>query len=452
MALADGIRTAIRSLLGVSAYEPAKGFGPELDDETVERVREAIGGNLQPLPTTKLRWYLADLERAQHNADVGNIEMAARLYRAMRRDGVLAGLLGTRTAGLVRLPKRFYGKRKIVKALTAKNGTRSVFDEMFPPAELALLAADGITLGVGVAELVPVPGRSYPVMVRLDPEFLQYQWSESRWYFNSLAGRLPITPGDGRWILHVPGGRMSPWTFGLWPALGRSFINKEHALLHRSNFSAKLANPARLGYAPAGATEPQRMGWLKKIGAWATNTVFDIPPGWDVKILESNGRGFEVFEKEISTSDYEMMIALAGQIVTTTGGSGFVSAGLFKTVRQDLIKGDAEALAYTINTQGLPGWIATEFGEDAIDDGNVVEWDTDEPKDKASEATTMTALGAGIKSLNEALAAAGTGRSVDVTELASRFGVPLREGAVEPPEETSVAPPASGPRALPEAA
>jgi hypothetical protein len=422
--LRQAFRERAAALLGISAYTPPGNQNePSLDDESVKRIREAQGGNLQPVPTTRLRWYLADLERAQAQADMGNLTLAAQLYRAMRRDGTLAGLLGTRTSGLVRLPKRFYGRPEIAQVLRARNGTRSVFDDMFPPSELALLAADGIVLGVGVAELVPVPGRDFPVMIRLDPQYLQYRWSESRWYYLSIAGAIPITPGDGRWILHVPGGRMAPWNSGLWPALGRSFINKEHAMLHRSNFSAKLANPARAAVSPIGASEVERKGMLQRLIAWGVNTVFELPVGWDVKIIESNGRGYEVFDSEILSSDTEFMICLNGQVVTTTGGTGFSNQDIHKSVRSDLIKDTGEGLAYTLNTQGLPPFIVNRWGIEALNDSTIVEWDTSTPKDLATQAASLTAAAGAITALDTALAPHD--RRLDVDELTVRFDVPV---------------------------
>jgi hypothetical protein len=451
-----GWKDTIAALLGISAYQSPKGFGPELGSEAVEEVRRNLNGQIQPLPTTKLRWYLAELQSAQAAADGGDLQPAAQLYRAMRRDGVLAGLLGTRSAGLVRLPKRFYGDKQIVDALRDNNGSRSVFDEMFPPAELAQLAADGFTLGVGVAEMVPVEGRAYPVMVRLDPEFLQYRWAENRWYFLSIAGALPITPGDGRWILHMPGARMSPWHFGLWPALGRSFINKEHAMLHRSNYSAKLANPARAAVAPSGATETQRQGFLQRLIAWGVNTVFELPPGWDVKIIESNGRGIEVFQKEIDTSDNEYMVAISGQLVTTTGGTGFANADIHQSIRQDLIKGDGESLSYTINTQGLPQYIAANFGgPDAISERWVnVEWDTSTPKQLKDEAQTLLTLAQGVAQM--AVSLQGTDRRLNLDELATRYGLPISsnverdEGTTDEPQ-AEIKPVAAAPTPKPPA-
>jgi hypothetical protein len=428
--VANLLQSIVRTLLGISAYQgPTNDLGaaqyPQLGDAHVDEIRKALGGNIQPVTTTKLRWYLADLEAAQISADAGYMRPAAQLCRAMRRDGVVSGLLGTRSGGLIRLPNTFYGDAAIVSDLKSLNGTRSVFDEMVPPAELQALNDDGLYLGVGVAELVPVEGRDYPVLVRLDPEYLRYRWNENRWYFESVAGLLPITPGDGRWVLHMPGARMSPWLYGMWSALGRSFINKEHALLHRSNYSAKLANPARLAFAPNGANEAQRLGFFKKLLAWATNTVIELPPGYDAKLLESNGRGSDVFQKEIDTSDNEITVCVAGQTVTVDGGAGFQNGDIYKTIREDLIKRDATALEYTCNTQILPQFIARRYGEAAITRrATGIQWDTRAPKELEAQARTLQQVTQALVGLRDVLT--GSNRALDLDALATQFSIPLR--------------------------
>jgi phage gp29-like protein len=423
-----GWKEKIGALLGISAYELPKGQGPSLSSGFVEKIRERFGGQLSPLPATKTRWYLRDLEAAIHSADAGNLSQAAKLYHSFRRDGTIAGLLATRTSGLVRLPKRFRGDAEIKRALEASDGlnARSLFDDIHPSAELALLAADGIALGVGLAERVPVKNRRYPVLVRHNPEFLRYRWNENRWYFASVAGEIAVTPGDGRWVLHVPGGRMAPWQHGLWSALGMSWINKTHAIMHRSNFSAKLANPARVAQSPSGATEAQREGMLQQLIAWGVNSVFELPPGWEAKILESNGRGYDVFQAEINTCDREAMIALAGQEVTTTGGTGFANADIHKSIRADLIKETADALAYTVNTQCIPQFIVEQWGEaKLLEGGAVVEWEVDPPKDVKLEAEALKAFGEALASLRNGLLPYR--RDVDIASLANRFGVPIAQ-------------------------
>ena len=419
-------RDVAAALLGVSAYAAPSSNLPSLEDASVERIRESLGGQLSPMPTTRLRWHLADLEAAQAAADSGDLSSAAQLYRAMRRDGVYAGILSTRTGGLVRLPKRFYGNPDIVEALKKRNGTRSVFDEMHPPSELKLLADDGTNLGVGVAELLPVEGRDYPVLVRLDPEWLRYRWNENRWYYLSIAGALPITPGDGRWVLHTPGGRVSPWQHGIWHACGRAWINKEHAIMYEANWEAKLANSARVAVAPQGASEQQKLAWFQKVMAWGVNSVFGLTPGYDVRLLESNGRGYESFTQTIQRSDREYMIALAGQVVTTDGGVGFANADIHKSIRADLIQETGDALAHTINTQTLPPWIASRWGVEAIQDGALVEWDVRPPADLKEEAESYQATAKAIVDLGAALNPYG--RKIDVDEITSRGGVPALPG------------------------
>ena len=411
------------ALLGVSTYSPPKGYGPELGDASVERIRESAGGNLAQMPTTATRWYLKQLEDATFQADVGNLTNIAQLSRAMRMDGAISGLLRTRTSGVTRLPKKFFGNHPSVDELKSRNGSRSTFDDMIPPNELSMLDTDGIILGVGVAELVPVPGRDFPVMVRLEPEYLRYRWVENRWYYTSIAGLLPITPGDGRWVLHVPGARIAPWTSGLWKCLGRAYINKEHALMHRSNYSAGLANPARIAEAPQGATEEQRGSFLAKLMRWGTNTAFALPPGYQAKLLESNGRGFEVWQQEIDTCDREASIAIAGQVVTVDGGTGFSNQDVHDHIRGDIVKEDADQIAYTLNTQVLPPYIARKWGVGDIQTGAQFEFDVSRPKDMKDEAASIKDVSTAIAQLQQVLA--NTGYQLDLAEMTMRYGIPV---------------------------
>jgi hypothetical protein len=420
--LSARLRNAVKALSGVSVYTPPPQTGA-VPEETIDALRGFYGGNLQRPATTKTQWFLADLEEASHLADQGDIAGIVRLWKASRTDGIIGGLRETRTAGLVALPKQFRGYAPAVKALSADdNGTSSVFDEMFPPSELALLADDGLGPGAGIAEMVPVIGRPHPVMVRLDPEFLIYRFNDGHWYYRSSAGLLPIDPGNGRWILHTPGGRLAPWQGGVWRAVGRAFIVKEHAILHRQNFSGKLANPARVVFAPNAATESQRVGFFTSILKWGLNTVLELTPGWDAKLLESNGRGWEVFGKEIENSDLESMIALAGQVVTVTGGTGFANAGIHETIRADLIQRTGDALAHTINTQGIPPWEAQLYGEEALKNTARMAWNTARPTDRKAEGDSLTGAAKAIKELRDVLAEQGI--ALDVNELVARFGVP----------------------------
>lgn len=425
--IADSTRDV---LLGISAYmRPRQSLFSELtlDSEIVQRMRETWGGSLTPPAVTQTRWYLSDLESAERSADMGDMRQAGRLMQAARKDGHLMGVLSTRTGGLVRLPRKFRGDDEVIIELEPRHDeARSLFDEMFPSTELAMLAADGLLLGIGVAELVPVRGRAYPVMVRHDPQFLQYIWQENQWYFRSNIGLIPITPGDGNWILHTPGGRVSPWANGLWRAVGQAWIRKQHAQLHKDNWEGKLANPARVAVAPQGAAEPQKQAVFQQLMAWGINTVFGLTPGYDVKLIESNGRGWESFNQTITQSNDEFILAIAGQTVTTDGGAGFQNSDIHRTIRADLIKQTADDLAYTLNTQGLPVFVARRFGEAAILQMPIsLEWDVTPPKDRNSEASSMVTLGTAIQQLTMATQPAGV--APDIKQLCDRFSIPLTD-------------------------
>lgn len=347
--------------------------------------------------------------------------LVGQLHRGMTRDGIIQGVAGTRTGGLVRLPKRFRGTPNACKVLGDTDATIPLFDIIFPSSELARFEWDAINCGVALAQFVQGPEDKYPVFTRLDPEFLQYRWNEDRWYYRTLEGLIAITPGDGRWILHTPQGRYEPWNHGLWRANARSFISKEHAILYRENYGSKLANPARVAVMPQAASEPQKQSWFAKVMGWGVNTVFGAPPGYDVKLVESNGRGYEVFQAIIETADRDSIINIAGQTPTTDGGVGFANMDIHEAIRADIIQGDGNALCSTLNAQAMPAVVHDLCGPS---EECAVEWDTSPPNDVKASADSLCASADAIDKLDTTLKARGY--VLDVRGLCARLNVPIK--------------------------
>jgi len=437
-----GWRGMLARLFGLPTM-PAQGSRGE---GFLARMWRRFGGQIHAPPQSQTRWLLSDLEDAVRRADMGDLRSAARLCRAMRRDGVLAGVLSTRTEGLVRLPIRWSGHEYRKAVFEGRDRKRGLFASMFPSPDVASLAADGILLGVGVGEMLPVAGtgvdgpRQYKFR-RLDPEFLQYRWAEDAWYFLSLAGPILIEPGvqradGGWWVLHRPGGESTPWQKGLWPSLGHAYIAKEHAKLHRDNYGAKLAQAARAATSPAGATETQRRNMLAQLIGWGVNQSFELPPGWDVKLIESNGKGYDVFQATIDTSNNEFIVSIAGQTVTTDGGSGFANSEIHKSTRADLIQSTGDALALTLNEQGILPYVNERWGAGALASAPWMEWDTSPPKELKAQAEALTQVALAVSSLNATLQPYD--RRIDFDEIAVRFGVPLlgvEQPATQPRED-----------------
>jgi phage gp29-like protein len=132
-----------------------------------------------------------------------------------------------------------------------------------------------------------------------------------------------------------------------------------------------------------------------------------------------------------------MIIAVAGQTVTVDGGAGFSNSDIHRTIRADLIKETADSLAFTLNTQGIPVYVAIRWGEDAIlNMPCVVEWDVTPPKDRNSEATSMVTSATAITQLHEALAPFGL--QLNVEAMCDRASIPIKgdinlDGSVDQP-------------------
>jgi hypothetical protein len=454
MGVIQDLTALVAALRGISTFAPTTQYGPELSDEGVQAARRAYGGNLEPIPQVRLRWYPPDVERAQRAANNGDMMIVGQLSEAMNLDGVIRGLTDARTS-VVNFPVRFFGSAEVLNVLQSRlSSDRSVYQEMIPATEKRLMVGDGIKCGMGIGEMVPVRGRSFPVLVRRYPQNLYYRQDRDQWYYRSIAGTLPINPGvpdanGNMWIFHLPGGRISPWNSGLWNTLGGSFINKRQTQFARQAYEMRHSQPGRFMTAAMGATQEEREGAFAFLIRWAMNAASVLPPGWDVKLVESNGQGIKVYNESIAFENMQIVTALCGSATMLEGTVGFGNIDPFAVITKDLITSTADAWAHTENTQILPAFIGQRWGVDALTNATTVEIDTEKPSDKVAAATTMVTLANAIKGMVEAIAlaqkAAGDKEpvTVNVKELLASFGVPTMrapEVGLALPEKTDGAP------------
>lgn len=394
-------------------------YSPAPSRARFDGLEDAGRRQLPMAPITRTEWFQQDITTALIMADNGDLSLAGQLCRALRRDGVLSGLLSARVGGLVGLAKQFRGDPDVVAWWQGDGEDEGEFDRVFSSVELTLLAGDGVLLGVAIGEIIE-DDFGCKHFVRLDPEHLRYRKEEDRWYYQTAAGLTLVTPGDGRWILHMPGGYLNPWQQGLFAALARAYISKDHALNYRDSYNSKLANPARAAYSPSGSTEREREGFLENVIAWGVNTVFEMPPGWDVRIIESNGVGFQVFQDTADDADKEYSICISGQEPTTTGGQAFSNMDVHERVRGDIIKTDGVGLSKTMTTQGIRPLTLEQWGPARCR----VTWDTKKPQDLTAFATSVTGMGTSLDTANKALAPEGL--KLDAADYVKRFGVVVK--------------------------
>lgn len=439
--IADSLANVSRKVAGWFRSRPLYDLGQaprtgarRLNDSQVKSVREIMGGGLYRSRITSTTLYLDDLDEAIAAADIGQLTLACQLLQATDQHPVAQGLMATRTSGLTRLPVKWAGdpaaisllKQGVIAGSSTGDNPNSLYSYLVPPAELSRFSEDATKLGVAIGEMQPSTS-GLPMFRHIDPAGLQYRVDTNTWVYNSVAGPVMVQPGiwptdrDSAFVFYTAG-RTMPWRRGIWKALLQCYIVTLHALSYRTAWESKLANPARVGTSALGADENIDQELFQQIAAWALNSVFQLKPGQDIRLLESNGRGYECFSNTIKEQTEQIIYLISGNTVVADGGAGFQNASLFRAIRRDLIQSDANILAHVENFQILPLILeALGFENSAV----TREYVTAAPGEVAAEAQAFSQVAAAITSLSEAFVASGSTQRLDVAALCNQFAIPV---------------------------
>lgn len=391
------------------ASPPSAPVGPT-GERTRARVAEANAAGqyrgrrrrIAPLPVDRVRWLRADIERAQHSANNGELRQAGQIAEWCKEDLVVGGLFSTRCS-VPRLPRRWRGAPETRIWLEGEGESRGVFDRVFPPTELEELAIDHLDLGAGVSIWVHPPKNPLPKLVRLDNQFLHYLPGEDRFQYQGWSHVYDVNPGDGVWVVHQQGD-VDPWRRGIWAGLAYDQVSEDGAGLSRDGYIWKFGNPLVLAKYPSGAAETQKGIFFRAAAAinWALGTI-GVSPGYDIELLQPKGEGREVFKDAEDRVERRAMLRIAGQVVTQTGGPGFANAEIFAVIQSHLVARTGQDEAATLNTQAIPQFLHWARKAGLITSGDAeLQWDTTPPQQRKVEAEAYSAAAKAFWDLKQA--------------------------------------------------
>lgn len=369
---------------------------------------------------------------AESQADAGNLTQLADLVETIMRDDRVSGVLSTRTQ-LLGLPVDFTGgdaaAREILSAgIDGEDGNPGEFYNMLPEHELLKLLSWGIMAGVGLAQLVPLPRViDNPQRYRLEtwsPRWLSYDAYRStgtKWRLQTQEGMKNIVPGDGQWVVFTPYGENRPWGMAAWSRVAFPWLLKHFSLEDRANYSEALGNPITVGTVGVGSTEKQRRQFLSQLRGLGKAGKIVLPNGWDLALKEASGKSYEIYEGQVSWADSAIAIALAGQVVTTEGTSGFSSGNIFETIAQNIVRLDGKRLDACIHDQVLQPWAHKNYGSRKA--APWARYRTKKPVNIEESAKGYSALGDAISKINAALAPYG--KQIDIEKMVAEFNLPV---------------------------
>lgn len=382
------------------------------------------------LPTRPQSEYTAKGRRkAIEETYLGRLRLASDITRAaLTESGIIGGLSGTISHGILGLPLLLQGDPDMVSALSDSDCTEGEFGRMFPESEAAQVFTDGIILGVGIGQMVytserQIGERDLPCLRRWDPRWLRQDPYSRQWFLMTRNGEIEIHPGDGEWILFMPYGEIEPWLKAPWLFLTLAFVFWRDAIFDRQRHSEVLS-PARVMRAQKPTTKEAREKAKSKLRKMQRDNYFVLPEQWIFEIVESTGRVADIYKMIVDWAAREVEIGLTGQTVTTEGNKGFSEGTIHQRIARDRLRFYAVAWFRCIRTQYLTWWGLNNHGTRNVPTGG---YNVSPPEDVLAQAEAMQTWGSSLESIADG--ADRHGCEVDpqwVIEEGQKRGIRLR--------------------------
>lgn len=384
-----------------------------------------------PLISIQNTWSVDQARSALYAHMAGMFDQSAQLFDSILGDDRVMATLGSRISGLFGRETRFREAQDSDAARECLAAWRAWWPRLSGDSAFAELHTYGIGMGFGPGQLVwdtskPVWG---PYLRPWSPRFTYFNWDTRKYHALSQDGEIPITPGDGKWVLHAPHGEYRGWIRGAIRALAEPWMLRHFAFRDMARFSEIHGLPTRVGKVPVVGDPGDRAAFEAALQNVGSNTAMILPQGvdgqdgtgYDYELVEATDRAWETFPGLIDRCDMAIILAILFQNLTTeVKGGSFAATDSHMDIRQSGLQGDDAAWQNTIYNQ-----IARPFAWLNFGDADLAPWtfrDVEPRADLEGNAKQFLQFGTAIEML-----ARGGVKFKDVEELrkfaAKKFGL-----------------------------
>jgi hypothetical protein len=390
-----------------------------------------------PITVVQTGWSIQEVRQAIEGLVVGLFDQPAQLVDAITGDSRVQSAMQSRVGGLLGKEIRHKLPTKYKDSSLAKecyDAWTSHWPNMATEAILADMQLWGSSLGFWTGQSLWDTSGDYwlPYLSTFHPRYTYYHWLMRKYVAITLDGQVPITPGDGHWVMHAPYGMYRGWMRGNVRPIAPWWLARNYALRDWARHSERHGMPIGLAITPFGAAPDQISNYRNQLANLGQESIIQLPQSpdpqigsYDLKWLETNGQSWDGFAGLITQCNSEITLSILGQNLTSEVKEGsFAAARVHADVRQSILEFDARVLTQTIYTQLARPFAAINFGNPDLAPKSY--WDITPYEDNKAAADTFVAFASAVNLIKS------SGNVVtDITELAAQFGLRLSAGQIK---------------------
>jgi hypothetical protein len=322
-------------------------------------------------------WTINQVRRAITDLVTGLFDQPAQLQDALAGDSRVQSAMRSRSGGLLGRSLSFKPPVRLKNddiAIRCCNAWERHWPQMNAESALLDLLETAHGLGFSYAQCLWDTNQKLwkPFLQSFNARYSYYHWNFRCHVAVTLDGQVPITPGDGHWVLHSPYGQYRGWMRGALRPLAQWWLARNYALRDWARYSERHGFPMLLADTPFGADPTDIASYQSQLTNIGQESVLQLPGSvdvvkygkYDLRYLEPKDRNWLAFKELIQQCNDEITLALLGQNLTSEVKEGSLAAArVHADVRQAILEADARALARTLYVQVARPFAALNFGD-----------------------------------------------------------------------------------------